>query len=792
MLKVILFIGSSIVLAASALQAGEIFSDSFNYPDGVLQMVSSNKWVGHSGTTNQADIYHSALALTGSESQDVNSTFPGQPYSTTNTVALFASFNVRYSAPPSSAGSYFAHFKDAGSGFRARIWALTNGAAAGSFRLGISSVSGTAPNAIHSRDLKTGAVFKVVSRLVLSNSVATLWIDPTGESDSGVSSDSGAAIAITSYAFRQASGIGTLSVSNLIVGMKFTDVVKPSQPPPSNSSEPSAQPPPPVIHLPIFTSQPESQTVNAGATVTFRAEARGEDFLSYQWRFDDREILGATNATLVLANVTPIQQGDYRLVVTGSSGIASTATVRLTVIGLEAPKITSQPFDLTLRSGETAYFFVSANGSAPINYQWRFNGKDLAEAKSSTLILSNATAAMAGQYDVKVSNASGAVVSDAATLKVESPTVKIAFTNYLDRLVCRGDLLTNQFSEHALRLGEKLTMQVRASGSDGQLLSLAPNFIGLPSSAQWTLGDNLDSSSDAIFTIVPSAADQGSNIVVALNLIKGAITTTSRWTIYVPTEQEQKVAITEFLANPATSSNSPQFNPLQRAEPAPNPSWNDEFIELVNTGDSDVDLSNWTISDSTQVRHRFPQPFILQAMGAIVVYGGPRSGYEPVLKGPAVWTNESETGFGLNNSGGDVILLRNAKGNLISRIVYSAISSNSSMTRYPTVNDDFVPHSSVSPSFSSPGLNYDGRKFSEPIPTEQRAITVMATLEASTSLLLNWNAEKGRTYSIYYAADLNESFAPIATGLKFPDDRGRYSPSDPRTGQTGFYRVATP
>lgn len=73
---------------------------------------------------------------------------------------------------------------------------------------------------------------------------------------------------------------------------------------------------------------------------------------------------------------------------------------------------------------EPSEFSVSASGTAPLAYQWRTNGVDLAGGASSpTLTLTNVTTANAGSYTVRVSNTGGSAVSDPATLTVFDITV---------------------------------------------------------------------------------------------------------------------------------------------------------------------------------------------------------------------------------------------------------------------------------------------------------------------------------------------------------------------------------
>ncbi len=60
---------------------------------------------------------------------------------------------------------------------------------------------------------------------------------------------------------------------------------------------------------PEFLAQPSSQTVAAGSTVVFYAPASAAS--AYQWLHDNRQILGATSATLVVRNATAADAGSY-------------------------------------------------------------------------------------------------------------------------------------------------------------------------------------------------------------------------------------------------------------------------------------------------------------------------------------------------------------------------------------------------------------------------------------------------------------------------------------------------
>src|SRR5205085_6419680 len=72
-----------------------------------------------------------------------------------------------------------------------------------------------------------------------------------------------------------------------------------------------------VLAPPAITSQPGSQTVAEGVTMTLNAAAAGSGPLSYQWRFNGTNlanggsISGATGPSLTITSVRPTHTGNY-------------------------------------------------------------------------------------------------------------------------------------------------------------------------------------------------------------------------------------------------------------------------------------------------------------------------------------------------------------------------------------------------------------------------------------------------------------------------------------------------
>ena len=90
--------------------------------------------------------------------------------------------------------------------------------------------------------------------------------------------------------------------------------------------------------------------------------------------------------------------------------------------------IAAAPVNQTNAVGSTATFLVTANGSAPLSYQWLRQGTNLVDAgnisgsTTATLTISNVSMADAASYSVIVTNDLRSQTSSSATLTVVAPT----------------------------------------------------------------------------------------------------------------------------------------------------------------------------------------------------------------------------------------------------------------------------------------------------------------------------------------------------------------------------------
>ena len=175
----------------------------------------------------------------------------------------------------------------------------------------------------------------------------------------------------------------------------------------------------PINVAPAISQQPQDQNVNQGSSASFTVVATGTPAPAYQWRFNGANINGATDSSYTRSSAQPADAGSYSVVVTN---IAGTATSADAILGVNVPpEITAQPQSLSVTAGSNVTFSVTATGTAPLTYQWRFNGADLANATTLAYICNNAQTTNAGTYSVVVSNIAGTATSADAVLAVVEP-----------------------------------------------------------------------------------------------------------------------------------------------------------------------------------------------------------------------------------------------------------------------------------------------------------------------------------------------------------------------------------
>jgi endonuclease/exonuclease/phosphatase family metal-dependent hydrolase len=131
------------------------------------------------------------------------------------------------------------------------------------------------------------------------------------------------------------------------------------------------------------------------------------------------------------------------------------------------------------------------------------------------------------------------------------------------------------------------------------------------------------------------------------------------------------------------------INEVLANEPGSDP--RGEAIELVNRSNDAIDLSGFTISDATQVRHVFAPGVSIAAHRALIVRG----------------SNASTGTLELNNHNGDTVTLEDAAGEVVDTMSYTSGGRDGvSLTRWPEEDPTapFIAHDRIEPLFTPSSL----------------------------------------------------------------------------------------
>jgi uncharacterized lipoprotein YddW (UPF0748 family) len=170
------------------------------------------------------------------------------------------------------------------------------------------------------------------------------------------------------------------------------------------------------------------------------------------------------------------------------------------------PAILSQPQDQTVVAGQNASFSVTATGTGPLSYQWRFNSTNLAGATASSYTRTNAQPAHAGHYSVVVTNAAGAVTSSNALLTVNVPPA-----------------ITAQPQSVTTNVGATVTFSVIATGTE-------------PLSYQWRFNaTNLAGATASVYSLTNvQSAHAGNYSVMVSNVADMVVSDDAVLTVLAP------------------------------------------------------------------------------------------------------------------------------------------------------------------------------------------------------------------------------------------------------------------
>lgn len=214
----------STITAATCVPSNPLpLFDDFTYADGSL--VPNGGWMNNGGTAGDLLVSGGqAVVQHGVPSEDV--IIPFTPVS--GKIYFGLDFSVVDPGGPIAGGDYeyFAHLKDDGFGFRARLDIVP--AAAGDFTVGISTGTSTA-QATWATDLSYGTTYRAIVMYDQDANIAQLWIDANIEADTSIlgTDDADPGDVMEAFALRQSDSSlnETVFIDNLVVSQNFIDTL---------------------------------------------------------------------------------------------------------------------------------------------------------------------------------------------------------------------------------------------------------------------------------------------------------------------------------------------------------------------------------------------------------------------------------------------------------------------------------------------------------------------------------------------------------------------------------------
>lgn len=412
-----------------------------------------------------------------------------------------------------------------------------------------------------------------------------------------------------------------------------------------------------------------------------------------------------TDGTLVVFNFPRVFSAPV-----SSTEFANNSEIYLAPVAPRIDRIEIAPASVNILTGTrqqfTAHAFTSKGEElSGIAFQWKSSSTKVATIDGNGL----ASAVAAGTTQITAS--ANGVSSTPALLTVMER----------ERTLTRIEVTP---SSAAVNAGGTQQFQAHAFDSDGKEIS------GV--SFTWTTDD--------VSVAVINASGLATTLfqgATKVNASASNITGSAMLEVTTP-----QIVINELLADPPDGLEGDANHDGVRS------GTDDEFIEIVNTSNSALDISGWSIRTKTltgtneTVRHKFAPNSLIPAGDAIVIFGGgapdadnPQFGGSQVLKA-------SSGSLSLSNNGIKVSL-RDASDNFIAQFTYGATddgftgdSINQSITRSPDIAGDFTRHTQAAGAdgrLFSPGLKVDGSFFVE----RERILSSVTLAPQSSGIILN-------------------------------------------------------
>ena len=426
------------------------------------------------------------------------------------------------------------------------------------------------------------------------------------------------------------------------------------------------------VVAPTITTQPSSQTVNAGQMATFSVAAAGTAPMTFQWMKNAIAISGATSSSYTTpAESTLDNNAKFTVTATNGVGNATSNAAILTVnAAAVAPTITTQPSSQTVNAGQMATFNVAATGSSPMTFQWKKNTIAISGGTSSTYSTMTTTSDNTAQYIVVLSNSAGTATSSAATLTVNTVAVAPA--------------ITTQPVSKTVVAGQTATFSVVASGTSPMTYRWTKNSIAISgaTSSSYTTPAEVTSDNNATFA------------VTVTNSVGSAVSNPATLT----------VGATSLVLN--SSSTALSFGSVNVS------SSSTKNVTLTNAGNSSITVSSVTVNGAGFTASGVPTGLILNPgqTATLAVTFSPSSAVS-VTGGASVASNASNSPGAIALSGTGVAVVNHSAAlswtaSTSTVMGYNTYSSTTTGGPYTKLTSTPTPGTTYTDSTVKSGLTY--------------------------------------------------------------------------------------
>ena len=180
-----------------------------------------------------------------------------------------------------------------------------------------------------------------------------------------------------------------------------------------------------ILPAPTINTQPSSQSVCLGNSVTFTVSASGAN-LSYQWKKGGTNISGATSASYTILSTSAGDAANYTVTVTSSCGSSTTSSAAtLTIPSTIIPSVSISVSNSSICIGSSVTFTASGSnmGGGTATYTFK-NGASVVQTGSSKTYTVSPSSNLTITCDMSVSGAScvspSTVSSSSASVSVNT------------------------------------------------------------------------------------------------------------------------------------------------------------------------------------------------------------------------------------------------------------------------------------------------------------------------------------------------------------------------------------